>query len=256
MNTKKYLSIKKIGDATIVITLNRPDKRNALNLELMENLYEMIETLQTHPEYRVLILTGEGNTFCAGLDLQEATDPTLVEKMAQHVARLLTTIYTSKLVTIAAVQGNAIAGGAGLVAACDCAVLSNEAKIGFPETRRGLVAAQVATLLRRQIGMRHIRELLLLGELIDSQRALSMGLVNRIAFPEVVLSEALMLSELVLLGAPEATRETKHLLASLDPADFYKDLEVALSFHHAARSSIEAKEGISAFLDKRQPVWK
>jgi len=256
MMTKQFLTMKKIDESTIVVGLNRPDKRNALSLDLMSDLCEVFEALQDHPSYRVIVLTGEGKTFCAGLDLQEAADINLVEKMSQHVARLLTAIYSSKLVTIAALQGSAIAGGAGLVAACDCAVMAINAQIGFPETRRGLVAAQVAPLLRRQISMRDIRELLLVGNLVDAERALSMGLVNRVVEPEWVMTEALNLAERILLGAPEATKETKRLLDSLEPTDFYKDMEIAISFHHAARHSAEAKEGIAAFLEKREPSWK
>lgn len=253
--TYRYLTVKSLGETIVSVNLNRPEKRNALNTILMEELSSVFEELQHHLSRRVVIISGQGEVFCAGMDLQEAADPMLVEKMAQHVARMLTAIYTSKLVTIAAVQGDAVAGGAGLVAACDYALMAHEARIGFPETRRGLVAAQVATLLCRQMRMRDVRELLLLGELIDSQKAVSMGLVNKAVDKEVLMDEARHIADQVLLGAPEATRETKRLLDKLNPANFFKDLETALSFHHSARQSAEAKEGVSAFLEKRPPNW-
>lgn len=252
----EHVIVKGLDHEIITIALNRPEKRNALNLQLMEELSSIFEELQHQTTRRVAILTGQGEAFCAGLDLREAADTTLVEKMAQHVARLLTAIYTSKLVTIAAVQGDAIAGGAGLVAACDYALMANGARIGFPETRRGLVAAQVATLLCRQIRMRDVRELLLVGELIDSQQAHAIGLVNRSVDKEILLEEARRIADHILLGGPEAIRDTKHLLDKLDPTNFFKDLETALSFHQSARQSAEAKEGVAAFLEKRPPNWK
>lgn len=251
----QYVEVKNAGKAIALVTLKRPEKCNALSLQLMEELATAFEGLQKDSAYRVAILQAEGKVFCAGMDLRETAEAALIEKMAQHVARLLKAIYTSPLVTIAAVQGDAIAGGAGLVAACDYALIVKGARMGFPETRRGLVAAQVSTLLCRQMRMRDVRELLLLGELVSSDRAVSMGLVNREVAAKNLLEEALKVAAVVLQGAPEATKDTKRLLDSLDPASFFDDLEIALSFHQSARHSEEAKEGINAFLEKRSPKW-
>lgn len=253
--TNQYLEIKNIGDSILLLTLNRPEKRNALNLQLMEELSGVFESFQRSSPYRIAILHAHGSAFCAGLDLRESAEHHLIEKTTQHVARLLKAIYTSHLVTIAAVQGDAIAGGAGLVAACDYALVANEARMGFPETRRGLIAAQVSTLLCRQMRMRDVRELLLLGELVDSGRAVAMGLANRAVEKNKLLDEAVRVAEIILQGAPEAVKDTKRLLDSLDPASFFNDLEIALSFHQSARHSEEAKEGIAAFLEKRTPQW-
>lgn len=253
--TYQYIEVKTIGQSMVVVTLNRPEKCNALSLALMEELSAAFEGFQKHPSIRVAILHGAGKVFCAGLDLRETSEVALIEKMAQHVARLLKAVYTSPLVTIAAVQGDAVAGGAGLVAACDYALIASGARIGFPEIRRGLVAAQVSTLLCRQMRMRDVRELLLLGELVSGARAVGMGLVNRLVAGEDLMAEAVKVAETVLQGAPEATRETKRLLDSLDPANFFDDLEMALSFHQSARQSEEAKEGVNAFLEKRPPIW-
>jgi methylglutaconyl-CoA hydratase len=251
-----FLIVKDIDSAVTTISLNRPEKRNALNLALMEELCTVCEQLDQNPSKRVLILHGEGTTFCAGLDLQEAVDLSLVEKSAQTVSRLLTTFYTSPLVTIAAVHGAAIAGGAGLMLACDFAIAAKGTRIGFPEIRRGIVAAQVATVLCRQVRMREVRELLLLGELVDTERALAMGLINRVVDPQALLSEAEKIAEIILKGAPGSVKETKRLLESLDPSSLAKDLKIALSFHHAARYSQEFQEGTAAFLDKRPPKWE
>lgn len=253
--TYEYITTQSLGNSIIMVTLNRPDKRNALNLTLMEELSFIFEELYKDPAQRVVILNAQGPTFCSGMDLHEAADSSLTEKSAMFIGRLFRAIYLSPLVTIAAVQGDALAGGAGLVAACDIALASKEAKFGFPETRRGLVAAQVATLLHRQISMRNVRELLLVGESIDSQKALQIGLINRVVEKEQLLIEATKLANDVLQGAPTATRETKHLLHSLDAPSFYDELKIAISFYEIARNSDEAKEGLAAFFEKRKPNW-
>jgi methylglutaconyl-CoA hydratase len=253
---KEHLIIKKLTPEVILVSLNRPDKRNALNTDIVEELCLTFEELPQHPDHRVILLTGEGPSFCAGLDLSEALNPLLEQKSAHLIARLLASVYSSPLMTIAAVHGAAIGGGAGLLAACDLAVAAKNTKIGFPEARRGLVAAQVAVFLARQIPMRAVRELLLLGELINGDQALSLGLINRSVKPDDVMKEALALAEQALKCAPRSIKETKQLLESLDPTRFADDLEIAMSFHHSARKSQEAKEGIAAFLEKRSPQWE
>lgn len=253
--TYEYITTQSLGNSIIMITLNRPDKRNALNIALMEELSFTFEELYKDPSQRVVILNAQGPAFCTGMDLNEASDLQLSEKSTMFVARLFRAIFLSPLVTIAAVQGDALAGGAGLVAACDIAIASNEAHFGFPETRRGLVAAQVATLLRRQMQMRDVRELLLMGETIDANKAQSIGLINKVVEKEQLLIEATRVANEVLKGAPDAVRETKHLLHGLDSSSFYDELKIAISFHEKAKSSDEAKEGLAAFIEKRPPNW-
>src|ERR1041384_1973425 len=181
-----------------ILTLNRPAKRNALNALLMETCSEALEALAQDKSQRVVILRGEGPVFCAGLDLEEAFLPENAERTARLVARLLRAVYQLPQVTIAAVQGAAIAGGAGLMSACDVVVATQDARIGYPEVRRGLVAALVMSLLHRQVRERDARELLLLGELISSERARVMGLVNRIVPAEHLMDEAMSLARTVL----------------------------------------------------------
>lgn len=249
------VELRKSKNEVAIVTMKRQEKRNALSLQLMEELISAFESFSVHTPYRVVILTGEGPAFSAGLDLQESSDPTLIEKMAQHVAHLLKAIYTCPIVTIAAVQGDAIAGGAGLVAACDYALVAKGAKMGFPEVRRGLIAAQVSTLLCRQMKLRDIRELLLFGELVSSEQSVKIGLANKEVEPTVLMNEALNAADKILLGAPGAVRGTKLLIDKLHPANFFEDLQTALSLHQSVRHSEEAKEGIQAFLEKRPPVW-
>jgi methylglutaconyl-CoA hydratase len=159
-------------------------------------------------------------------------------------------------VTIAVVHGAAAAGGAGLVSACDMAVAAAGARIGYPETRRGLVTGLVMTFLRRQIRERDAREILLTGEMLTAERALAIGLVNRVApTPEAALDEARSLADSVLQGGPLAVSRTKALLAGLWHRPVREDLEGALGAHIEARDSAEAAEGIAAFREKRLPRW-
>lgn len=241
---------------TTVLTLNRPEKRNALNVALLEELCLAIAAAGKDPSQRVLVLRGSGPVFCAGLDLEEAANSDSAHASAQLIARTLRLLADSRLVTIAAVHGAAIAGGAGLMSACDLVVATRDTKIGYPEVRRGLVASLVMTFLRRQLRERDAREVLLLGELFDASRAAQLGLINRLVADEAELtSEVQRLATAAAQGAPEAVANTKKLLADLWPRAVEKDLEHALAFHLAARHSREAQEGIAAFLEKRPPNW-
>ncbi|MFZ5495130.1 MAG: enoyl-CoA hydratase/isomerase family protein [Verrucomicrobiota bacterium] len=237
------------------LALNRPAKRNALNVALLEQLVAAVTTAEADKSQRVLVLRGEGPAFCAGLDLAEAADPEQAHRSAGLIARGLQVLGTTRLVTIAAVHGAAIAGGAGLMSACDLAIAAQGTQIGYPEPRRGLVAALVMTFLRRQLRERDARELLLTGELIDASRAVAIGLVNREVPAADLLPEAQRFAAAVLAGGPEAVANTKRLLAELWPVSVQADLDRALAFHLEARQAPEAAEGIAAFREKRPPRW-
>jgi methylglutaconyl-CoA hydratase len=205
---------------------------------------------------RLVIMNAAGKDFCAGLDLQQATDETLIEKMGKQLANLFTILHDTPLVTIACLHGNAIAGGGGIAASCDIVLMTEDAKIGFPETRRGLIAAQVAVILSKQMNTRAVKELLLTGILVDSYRAVEMGLANLVVIQDDIEKEAVTIAREILKGAPGAVKETKRLLDCLSNGNFTESLELALTFHHAARNSPEGKEGIAAFLEKRSPRWE
>ena len=246
---------KQLEEGITLVTLNRPDKRNALNCALMEACSEAFESLAQDPTQRVIILRGEGPVFCAGLDLAEAFAPQNGERTAGLVARLLRAVYQVPQVTIAAVHGASIACGAGLMSACDLVVATPETRIGYTEVRRGLVAALVMTLLHRQVRERDARELLLLGDLISAERAREMGLVSRVVSPDKLMDEALALARTALLGAPGAIGHTKKVLDELWPSSFNHDLDETLLHHLSARASTEMREGVAAFLEKRNPSW-
>ena len=238
-----------------VITLNRPERRNALTLELLTDLCAAINAASQQPEQRILILRGAGAAFCTGLDLKEAADQNKAHATAEMVANTLISISQTRLVTIAAVHGAAVAGGAGIMSACDLVVAAEKTKIGYPEVRRGLVAGLVMTFLRRQVGERNMRELLYTAELIDAARAKEIGLVNCVVAPEEVMNEAQKFAVSVLQGAPGALAQTKRLVEDLWWHSVKEDVDIALKYHMEARKSDEAREGIAAFNEKRKPNW-
>jgi len=251
-----FILTEKDGSETTILTLNRPEKRNALCIDLLKGLIAAVKEAEKDPAMRILIVRGEGPAFCSGLDLNEAADPTFAHKSAELIAQALLALSGSRLVTIACVHGAAIAGGAGLMSACDMAVCSSDTKIGYPEPRRGLVAGLVMTFLRRQLRERDAREILLTSEVFSADRALAIGLVNRVVpTREDVFAEVRKLAEAVRQGGPRAIVATKKLLAGLWPRAVKDDLDRALSAHLEAKGSPEAAEGIAAFREKRQPNW-
>lgn len=246
-----FVEVSRPKPGVLQLMLNRPDKRNALSVELLERLSQ----LWAGAKERVILFGAYGPTFCSGLDLQEAMNPDLVQASADAVANILHAIYSAPAISIAMVNGPALAGGAGLLAACDLVVATPDAQIGFPETRRGLVAALVMTLLRRRLNGSQMSELLLLGEPVTARRAYEMGFVQRIVEPGQLQATAMALADDILRGAPQATARTKWLIQDLEPRAFDEELDMALLAHSETRHGPEALEGIRAFLDKRQPSW-
>src|ERR1700674_2624599 len=247
--------IEKQSPQITLVTLNRPERRNSLTIELLSELISAIKVASDQADERVLILRGAGAAFCTGLDLKEAADQKKARATAEMVAKTLVTLAETRLVTIAAVHGAAVAGGAGIMSACDFVVAAEKTKIGYPEVRRGLVAGLVMTFLRRQLRERDLRELLLASELIDAERAREIGLVNRVVPSGELESEAQKIAASVLQGAPGAITNSKRLMEELWSRSVRDDIEIALRHHLEARESAEAKEGIAAFNEKRPPNW-
>src|ERR1044072_2520824 len=198
-----------------VVTLNRPERRNALTIELMTELTAAIETAGADPSQRILILRGAGKAFCTGLDLEEAALTEKAHASAEMVGRMLLALANTRLATIAIVHGAAVAGGAGIMSACDFVIAAERTKIGYPEVRRGLVPGLVMTFLRRQLRERDLRELVLAGELIEAERAREIGLVNRVVPESALESEAQKIVASVLQGAPGAIANSKRLIQEL-----------------------------------------
>lgn len=243
------------GPGVIQLTLNRAEKRNALSVELVQALLASLTAAEQDHARRVLILTGAGPVFCAGLDLAEAADPARAHQSAGLIGEVLRRLSESRLVTIAVVRGAAIAGGAGLMSACDFAFAGESAQIGYPETRRGLVAALVMTFLRRQLRERDARRILLTGELFSGRHAEVIGLVNEALRGDQLMPAAMHVAADVMQGGPEAIARTKELLARLWPSSLPSDLEKAMAIHLETRQSAEIQEGLAAFREKRPAKW-
>jgi methylglutaconyl-CoA hydratase len=245
---------------TVVITMDRADRRNALGRALIADLTAAFERARDDTNVRCVILTGAGPTFCAGMDLAELQqsldvplEATPVWDDALRLARLYDLIYTLPRPTIAAVQGSAVAGGAGLVTVCDLAVAVPEAKFGYPEVRRGLVAAMVMPHLLRHVGERMARHLLLTGELIDADAAVRAGLVNEIAPAGQLLDRALAIAAACAEGGPEALAKTKEYLHQFSRQA--TSIEEAAGASASPRLSQECQDGLRAFFAKQPPPW-
>ena len=242
------------------LTINRADRRNALSRALIEALAAAFARAAADAAVRSVILTGAGSVFCAGMDLaelQESLDKgaqeTPVWDDALRLARLYDQIYRLPKPTVAAVNGVAVAGGAGLVSVCDLAVAAEGAKFGYPEVRRGLVAAMVMPHLLRHVGERTARYLLLTGELINAEEALRTGLVNAVAPAAETMARAKQWARALAEGGPNALAQTKELLTQFS--------RQATSVTEAARASAaprlteECKQGLEAFFAKRPVPW-
>jgi methylglutaconyl-CoA hydratase len=252
--------LREVRPPALVLTLNRPDRRNALSRDLIAALTEAFTRVRDDSAVRCVILTGSGHAFCAGMDLAElqeslGTDSgnSPVWDDALRLATLYDLIYKLPKPTIAAVNGAAVAGGAGLVSVCDLAVAVPEARFGYPEVRRGLVAAMVMPHLLRHVGERMARHLLLTGDLIDAEEALGAGFINAVAPPEQLLTRALAWAHSMTEGGPQALAKTKELLARFSHQAL--SLEEAAKASAAPRLTDECRKGLEAFFNKRPAPW-
>lgn len=255
-----YQTLRTHGEEGILtITLNRPERRNALNPTMIHELTEaLVAAENSHDE--VIILTGAGAAFCAGLDLDHLETMT-ARTQEQHradsenIARVLRTLHNVQKPTIAAVNGAAIAGGMGLATICDFTLSTPEAKFGYTEVRIGFIPAIVSSFLLRQIGDKRTRELLLTGRLIKAEEAHELGLVTRIVSEQDLMHEARSLAQCLLRNSPEAMRATKRLLTYYANHHLDAEIEAAIAANAEARATEDFKEGVRAFLEKRTPQW-
>jgi methylglutaconyl-CoA hydratase len=249
--------IYEAGHATI--TLNRPEKRNAISFELISDLMRALDDVAQSPA-RLLILTGAGKAFCSGMDLENlkaliGRSPEQSLEDSRTMVRLFRTIYEFPKVTIAAVNGAAIAGGTGLALLCDFTLAVPEAKFGYTEVRIGFVPAIVTTFLLRQVGEKHARDLLLTGRLFDAQEGLRLGLINEIVESDKLIGRARALAAQLLENSPTSLRSTKRLLTEHARAELDAQIESAMRENAAIRQTADFREGVTAFLEKRKPRW-
>ena len=258
MQTYSTLTLAFDGSIALV-TLNRPDKRNAISYELIDDVLRALAEIEASSA-QVLILTGAGKAFCSGMDLdnlRSITGRTQEENQADSatMARLFRTLYEFPKVTIAAVNGPAIAGGCGLATLCDFTLASTEAKFGYTEVRIGFVPAIVSTFLLRQVGEKQARDLLLTGRIIDATEAFRLGLATEIVQPDALLDRARQLATSLLQNSPASLRATKRLLKRFSSDQLDREVAAAIDENARIRTTADFREGVSSFLEKRNPRW-
>ena len=242
-------------DQVLVITINRPEAKNAINGAVAAGMVDALDRLDADDELRVGVLTGAGGTFCAGMDLKAFLSGDLPVIESRGLAGL--TQAPPRKPLIAAVEGWALAGGFELVLACDLAVASEAARFGVPEVKRSLIAgAGAALFLAQRIPQALALELLLTGEPISAARAAEIGLVNRLAPEGGALDAALELASTIAANGPLAVAVTKQIARSA--ADWTADEAWARQdeLMQPVFTSEDAIEGATAFAEKRPPVWK
>lgn len=253
----------KVHESAGTIILNRPEKRNALNRPLLAELAQAIGDLHLERRVRAVILIGAGTAFCAGLDLDEmcetAQSPEPLARWAEDSLAyrdvLLAMLRLPKPI-IAAVNGPAVAGGAGLVLASDIVLGANEASFGVTEPRRGLVAGVVSPLLAFRLGAGQAARLLLTSAMIDAQKAFDIGLYHEIVSGDKLWARAFELAGECARGAPEALQLTKRMLNETIGEHLVTLLAAGAAASATARTTEAAEEGRIAFLEKREPKWK
>lgn len=255
-----YKTIQLTCDSGIAtITLNRPEKRNAISFELIDDLLSALKEVELS-DALVLILTGEGKAFSSGMDLENlktliGRSPEQNLKDSETMVRLFRSLYEFPKITIAAVNGPAIAGGTGLALLCDFTLAVPEAKFGYTEVRIGFVPAIVSTFLLRQVGEKHARDLLLTGRIIGAEEAARMGLINEIVAPVRLMPRARELAAQLMENSPSSLRATKQLLTDHARTELDAQIDAAVRENAAIRTTADFREGIVSFLEKRKPVW-
>jgi methylglutaconyl-CoA hydratase len=247
------------SDRIATITLNRPDKRNSISYELIDDVTSALKHA-AQSSAMVLILTGAGSAFCAGMDLENlkqllGRSPEQSLEDSQTMAGLFRSLYDFPKPTIAAVNGPAIAGGTGLATLCDFTLAVPEAKFGYTEVRIGFVPGIVSSYLIAIVGEKRARDLLLTGRIFGAEEAYRFGLVTEIIPADQLMSRTQQLAQQLLEISPNSLRATKALLSSYTKDDLDRQLKLAIAENAAVRLTADFREGITAFLEKRKPKW-
>jgi methylglutaconyl-CoA hydratase len=247
-------------DNIATLTLNRPEKRNAVSFQLVADVMAALDAVEKTADSQVLIITGAGKAFCAGLDLEDLQK--LIGKTHEQnledsrtMAGLFRRIYDFPKPTIAAVNGHAIAGGTGIATMCDFTLAVPEARFGYTEVRIGFVPAIVSSYLVFQVGHKIARDLLLTARLFDAAEAYRFGLVNEVVAPADLIPRAHALAGLLLENSPSSVRATKQLINSFIKDRLDAQVAAAVEDNARIRTTADFREGIAAFLEKRKPEW-
>lgn len=255
------LVLYSVADQTASITLNRPEKRNALSPELVTELKAAFNKAEQDPAVKVVVLKANGESFCAGADLgylQQLQNFSFEENLvdSNYLKELFLKIYTLNKVVIAQVQGHALAGGCGLAAACDFTFAVPEAKFGYTEVRIGFIPALVSVFLIRKLGEQKARHLLLTGEIIKAEAALTYGLITEV-IPATELENRVkeFTQNLIKQNSAQSMQLTKHLINEVQNRTLEEALSFAANQNAKARATEDCKKGIAAFLNKQDIKW-
>lgn len=241
------------------ITLNRPEKRNAISAEMITDLLGALDEAAAGPAL-VTILTGSGKAFCAGVDIDGLRSLALQSPQdhledSHRMAAMFRRIYSFPKPVIAAVNGAAIAGGCGIATLADFTIAVPEAKFGYTEVKIGFIPALVSVFLRRQIGDKQARDLLLTGKIIDAPEAFRIGLVTEIVPAETLMARAQEIAHSLMAVSPTSVLRTKKLLFQAEHAQLDAELDLAIQENASIRSTEDFREGVASFLEKRPPHW-
>jgi len=242
------------------IILNRPEVHNAFNAAMIRELISALEEIKNRTEIRVLVLTGQGKSFCAGADLnwmREIINYSFEENLreSRELAELIYQLDQLSLPTIARINGATIGGGNGFHAACDIAIASEEALFSLSEVKIGLIPAVISPYVIRRIGESRARQYFLTGERISAKRAEEIGLVHRVV-PASSLDEAVEETIRMLLSSgPQAIRRSKEIIQKVPTMSLEEAKEYTARIIAELRISPEGQEGMAAFLEKRKPIW-
>ncbi|WP_449252849.1 enoyl-CoA hydratase-related protein [Brevundimonas naejangsanensis] len=255
------VQIDATADGVVFVTINRPQKKNAFDAATIAALYEAFETLQGADRVRVVFIRGAGGTFSAGADLnwmRDAADWSESDNRddAMGLAKMLKALHDVPALTVALVEGAAMGGGAGIVAACDMAVAVEGARFAFSEVKLGLIPATIAPYVIEAVGARRARQLFLTANIFDADYAAHAGLIDMV-LPEGSVDEFIsMLTDSLSANAPGAMGDAKRLVNDVAGEEIdNRLLEETAKRIARARVSAEGQEGVRAFLDKRAPSW-
>lgn len=256
----KYIQYE-VADRIGYITLNRPEKRNALSHELVTELKMAFDRAADEAQVKVIVLRANGEAFCAGADLgylQKLQQFSYEENVADsnHLKELFQKIYTLNKVVIAQIQGHALAGGCGLAAVCDFSFTVPEAKFGYTEVKIGFIPAIVMVFLLRRIGEAKSKQLLLSGDLISAEEAQQVGLLNFMSTTEKLENDVRNFAfKLITSNSAQSMSTTKQMIAAVQSMPLDQALEYASTMNAKARASEDCQRGIAAFLNKEKIIW-
>jgi isohexenylglutaconyl-CoA hydratase len=257
------LIVEQQSDA-LYVTLNRPERRNAMNDAMMAQLDDVLDRLEAASDIRVLVLRGAGGNFCSGMDLDPVQPGDLsTEQQHQRLHQRNLTggqrfarLRSLPQVVVTAVEGYALAGAMGLICASDITLATVDARFGMPEVRRGLAPAQIAPFVAERIGLSQVRRLALMGETIAAPEALRIALAHEICPDAVSLTQRIdAYVSMIGAGGPTALRETKAYLRGLNDNDFQSRAAEAATVFVGLSTADEAVEGVRAFKERRSPTW-